>query len=888
MSTDILKQWFNEYLESGDGKGWRRDYESTFNKVQEIKQKLNNGYKLTAENDEVFLSELLKDDANGVASKGQSNLANNVFKQIIKDEDFLNSVEKLILEPNAESYKTLDTYGNQLLNQFGSTKRPLLFNRACASCSLDVSTIVDRKKFNEFVNYLNTHKIIEFPQEIREKNWYIQNVYLVKKIRETFKEELELSKIKLAVKKEYSETDTRHHHLSTHAKTLQVGKKAFSVIISNLDELEKLCDWYEQSTDQTTALEKKVKQFLKLWPVERLKKISIEDYHQANSKDCFIAQIDSFDPTQGDPTFACYFDFWQPVSLGDNDKYHNEKPYSWHKRLGGTPEEAFQNIKQEILDIVDAVQRRDLNAIDQIQFTKGLKWMIAFLYQDFSHYCVIPVVGETNIKRIGYQAYLKTPMPEFLPILLADQRDQEFFSYVEKLFAMIRKGYLDNKQKKQQTKELVDEVMNQQPLNRILFGAAGTGKTFHSINHALSIIENKTLEVLEQEDRTALKVRFDQYKEQGQIKFVTFHQSFSYEDFVEGIRAETDDTGKLTYDVQAGVFKEICKRAVFKQASEVDIDRTIDEFVKEISQNEKGLETKTGVEFTVFNSSGKGGISVRTTTQNEIVLSKKAIKNYLIDPSENIRSNQAYAWAVARYIKSKLDEKNSDITDAKLKKFVLIIDEINRGNISRIFGELITLIEDSKRQGAEEELSVTLPYSKKEFSVPNNVYIIGTMNSSDRSLTGLDVALRRRFTFIEMPPKPQLLNDVEVEGLNIGKLLEVINQRIEVLLDRDHCIGHANFMSLKNRPTLEHLASIFTQKIIPQLQEYFFDDWAKINLVFFNNGMLIADDIFKKNNLFPSNFEEELGYSNEKKIWKIKTEAFNTIDAFLQILGPKG
>ena len=386
MSTDILKQWFNEYLESGDGKGWRRDYESTFNKVQEIKQKLNNGYKLTAENDEAFLSELLKDDANGVASKGQSNLANNVFKQIIKDEGFLSVVEKLILEPNAESYKALNAYGNQLLNQFGSTKRPLLFNRACASCSLDVSTIVDRKKFNEFVNYLNTHKIIEFPQEIREKNWYIQNVYLVKKIRETFKEELESSKtdifwlnmflwdtyaekvatgfnaksavnylndryhdtysgtvhiaafktlqgrelaldpkaktpvifcdaqppeeIKLAVKKEYSETDTRHHHLSTHAKTLQVGKKAFSVIISNLDELEKLCDWYEQSGDktQTTALERKVKEFLKLWPIDGLKNLTIEEYHQAKNKDCFISQIDSFDPTQGDPTFACYFD----------------------------------------------------------------------------------------------------------------------------------------------------------------------------------------------------------------------------------------------------------------------------------------------------------------------------------------------------------------------------------------------------------------------------------------------------------------------------------------------------------------------------------------------------------------------------------------------------
>ena len=300
------------------------------------------------------------------------------------------------------------------------------------------------------------------------------------------------------------------------------------------------------------------------------------------------------------------------------------------------------------------------------------------------------------------------------------------------------------------------------------------------------------------------------------------------------------------------------------------------------------METKTGVEFTVFNSSGKGGISVRTTTQNEIVLSKKAIKNYLLDPSENIRSNQAYAWAVARYIKSKLDEKISDNTDAKLKSFVLIIDEINRGNISRIFGELITLIEDSKRQGADEELSVTLPYSKEEFSVPSNVYIIGTMNSSDRSLTGLDIALRRRFTFIEMPPKPELLNDIEVEDLNIGELLKVINQRIEVLLDRDHCIGHANFMSLKKHPTLEHLTSIFKQKIIPQLQEYFFDDWAKISLVFFNNGMLIEDDTLKINSLFPSNFEQELGYSDEKKIWKINNKAFENIDAFVSILGSQG
>lgn len=515
--------------------------------------------------------------------------------------------------------------------------------------------------------------------------------------------------------------------------------------------------------------------------------------------------------------------------------------------------------------------------------------MIAFLYQDFNNPLIIPIVTEVNTKRIGYDhLYPKLPLPEFLLHLLADKGEQAFFPYVEKLFAMVRKGYLDNKQKKQQTKELMDEVMNQQPLNRILFGAAGTGKTYSTINHALAILEEEDLTVIENQEeqpngRKTLKDRFDKFKNEGRIKFVTFHQSFSYEDFVEGIRAETDDTGKLTYDVQAGVFKEICKRAVFKQVSEIDIDKTIDEFVKEISQNEKVLETKTGVEFTVFNSSGKGGISVRTTTQNEIVLSKKAIKNYLLDPSENIRSNQAYAWAVARYIKSKLDEKISDNTDAKLKSFVLIIDEINRGNISRIFGELITLIEDSKRQGAEEELSVTLPYSKEEFSVPSNVYIIGTMNSSDRSLTGLDIALRRRFTFIEMPPKPELLNEIEVEGLNIGELLKVINQRIEVLLDRDHCIGHANFMSLKKDCTREHLAAIFKQKIIPQLQEYFFDDWAKINMVLNANGMLNAKPI-ERSALFPNVDTDSDGFFEEQKTWQLVDTAFDSIASFSKII----
>lgn len=744
-------------------------------------------------------------------------------------------------------------------------------------------------------------------------------------------------------------------NLNTNTKTLRSEDDFYIIYPNSLEQMQKLCDWYDEKSKRTTDLERRVKAFLELWPVERLKNLTVEDYHQANSKDCFIAQIDNFDPTQGKPTFANYFDIWEPVTLGKDDKYQNEKPYSWNKRLGNTPAEAFQNLKQEILDIVDAVQRRDLNAIDQIQFTKGLKWMIAFLYQDFSKPCVIPIVGETNIKRIGYDSYVKTPIPEFLPILLADQGDQEFFPYVEKLFAMIRKGYLDYKQKKQQTKELVDEVMMQQPLNRILFGAAGTGKTYHTINHALSVIENKTLNILEKEDRTELKARFDEYKDLGRIEFVTFHQSFSYEDFVEGIRAETDDQGKLNYNVEPGVFKIVCERAKENKKVMQDLgvrpnavvwklsmgDLSTRQYCFEHGQMRVGWgqtgnlldeKTKYSEGYKQFSSTDHhtleqfvsgveiGDVVLCLKSTNEICGVAVVTDDYFFDENHpeavredylhcrnvnwilkditfNIRSLNGgvgltlktmyrlwrFTWTDLLQELNKAGYLLDKGKDAKQDPYVLIIDEINRGNISRIFGELITLIEDSKRQDADEALSVILPYSKKEFSVPDNVYIIGTMNSSDRSLTGLDIALRRRFTFIEMPPKPELLNEVFVDGVNIGRLLNVINQRIEVLLDRDHCIGHANFMSLKKQPTLEHLTSIFKQKIIPQLQEYFFDDWSRINMVLNANGMLQPKAIVRST-LFPNVNAESDSFIEEQQTWELVESAFDSIDSFSKII----
>uniref|UniRef100_UPI001F5B4ACA McrB family protein n=1 Tax=Acinetobacter baumannii TaxID=470 RepID=UPI001F5B4ACA len=420
-------------------------------------------------------------------------------------------------------------------------------------------------------------------------------------------------------------------------------------------------------------------------------------------------------------------------------------------------------------------------------------------------------------------------------------------------------------------------------LNRILFGAAGTGKTFNTINHALSIIEGKSLEELKDEKREKLKERFDEYKNQGRINFVTFHQSFSYEDFVEGIQAETDDQENLIYRVKPGVFKDICEKATGVSQQAESIDEIVEKFLDEITETPLELKTQQNKRFKV--SYVGSGVTLQcqplASEMNATYYANiSKIKSLLSGEQIENAYNRSYIKAVAEFLKPKVKPVQINKND---QNHVLIIDEINRGNISRIFGELITLIEDSKRQGAEESLSIILPYSKKPFSVPKNLYIIGTMNSSDRSLTGLDIALRRRFTFIEMPPRPELLDNLEIDGVNVQELLTVINQRIEILLDRDHCLGHANFMSLEQQPTLENLSNIFKQKVIPQLQEYFFDDWAKINLVLNGNGMLKPKPV-ETSAIFPNVDSEELGYFEDKKIWELVPTSFNSIESFKKII----
>lgn len=258
------------------------------------------------------------------------------------------------------------------------------------------------------------------------------------------------------------------------------------------------------------------------------------------------------------------------------------------------------------------------------------------------------------------------------------------------------------------------------------------------------------------------------------------------------------------------------------------------------------------------------------------------LEPYLVNGYNNI-----YSTLVDHMLNKQSDKLPSHTpSSAHPNSKVLIIDEINRGNISRIFGELITLIEPSKRAGAKEALSVTLPYSKKPFYVPDNIYLIGTMNTADRSLASLDIALRRRFTFKEMPPKPKLLDKINIEGVNIGQLLRKMNERIEVLLDRDHCLGHAYFITLTESDSLDNLAFIFSQQIFPLLQEYFFEDWERISWVLNDQQKKLEKNRFlvrPNTDLIKLFGAEEAGRLLDVR-WQINEDAFDRIEAYLGII----
>lgn len=485
-------------------------------------------------------------------------------------------------------------------------------------------------------------------------------------------------------------------------------------------------------------------------------------------------------------------------------------------------------------------------------------------------------------------------------------------------------------------------------MNRILYGPPGTGKTFKTAELAVEICDGSA-----DMSRQELMTRYEELRKEGRISFVTFHQSYGYEDFVEGLRPELKD-GQVSYRVRPGTFREACDaarrstlvkpgltgkplkdRTIYKMSLGIagtsegklafqecieqgyvllgygdDMDfsecNTADEIRKKVDEENKFEKPESHARYvSVFKDElqvgdiivvSQGNLAFRAigevTGEYEFLEAAAAGSFHQMRPVRWLavfEGNRAGAEIYDRkFVQStlyKLDQSGLklDVLDGLIRgqqgannqNFVLIIDEINRANISKVFGELITLLEPDKREGADNALTVKLPYSGDEFSVPSNLFVVGTMNTADRSIALLDTALRRRFEFEELQPDHTALPGNLVEGVDLRAMLQALNERIEYLFDRDHTIGHAFFISVQTLPELE---VVFRRKVIPLLQEYFYEDWSKVRLVLNDqDGAFI-----EAKNSIPKGLEYVVDGYDPKLRYKVRGEHF-PLHAFLNI-----
>ncbi|EAI6324584.1 McrB family protein [Campylobacter jejuni] len=747
--------------------------------------------------------------------------------------------------------------------------------------------------------------------------------------------------------------------------------------------------------------------FQEVWTLEKVKNMTLEEYTNIKkdnpNRDDFTFWIESKLDNLGSIWGGSAFKFGIYRRNDESQKESSSgrlysQNYAWIAKYGNNKNEAFNNIKEKIIQIIQASQDNNLKTIEKIDFGDAIKWKIAFHYQDVKNIKIVNIFSKNVLDLISlnefkeklkiYQIHKKllenknlslVKMIENIAIPLWNKYGMDSQNYIDKMKNLfseyLNKKKLDkntinkyiqvieniskeflkenlyscdlfsfdqniNKLNKNEefklknsngnnmyssalnyyraflidyyeqdifiTERVQSEESNMKiiPLNQIFYGSPGTGKTYHTIDKALEIL-GKNLE-----SRDDKKAKFDEYVKKGQIVFTTFHQSYGYEEFVEGIKPRIDseeNSKEIEYEIKDGIFKELCEKALDNYENSVlnadelnkkiELKEKVENFLNWLLETNEPIGKTKGGNFFVIEIDNKtiviysegierfdGIFNLNLSIFMELLKCKDEFNN----ATEMFKKvfNRDYADRTHTYYfnlvkKFKAYEKqltakieNNKNNDNSLKPYIIIIDEINRGNVSKIFGELITLIEPSKRIGEKEELKVTLPYSGEEFGVPKNVYIIGTMNTADRSITSLDTALRRRFEFIEMMPDVSKLS-MDCEGINLQELLKAINTRIEYLLDREKTIGHAFFISVEN---LESLKKVFKNRIIPLLQEYFYNDYALIDAVLNKNGML---EISVENKDYLKNMTEFI--ESDKVVYKFSDSNNWSKDTFIKI-----
>ena len=589
---------------------------------------------------------------------------------------------------------------------------------------------------------------------------------------------------------------------------------------------------------------------------------------------------------------------------GGGDSYTED--YAWYTKYGSTPEEAFTRVKSLVVQVAEAASRGDYAAIDAVDLGLAYKWKIAFHYQNRANPGVVAVFKLKNL-----QAWLKGRVgsvpqrtSEIYRLILSTQEGRDLMEVSTAVWEETA-GLEPPRSTEGEVEELdvETEAVEGPPLNLILYGPPGTGKTYLTADLAVKICDGVV-----PDGREALMARYRELRNLRRIRFVTFHPSFSYEEFVEGIRPATEN-GQVRYDVRSGVFKQAATyaRELFekREAPAMPLDLKGRKLFK-MSLGDKNLAEENwiypdciengyvclgfarGVDFSGCDTlhavrdrykaeqpdGGETdyGMTAVNYLKNELQERDLILISYgnthfravaeVTGPYyfqareagyEHRRPVRWLWWTSAESLPVNMvsSKRLSQMTIYRMDKevvnwpalqellspkrpggqapnCVLVIDEINRANLAKTFGELITLLEPSKRLGQPDEQETELPYSGESLGVPPNFYVIGTMNTADRSVALMDTALRRRFAFREMTPRMELLEQ-DIEGINVQALLVAMNARIESLFDRDHVLGHTYLMGIAS---FEDLVQRFQSQIIPLLQEYFFDDWRRIQQVF--------------------------------------------------------
>ena len=714
--------------------------------------------------------------------------------------------------------------------------------------------------------------------------------------------------------------------------------------------------------------------FLKVWPIERIKTLTLEEYTTSaddrtgdNPDYPFTYWLESLTEDLGSIWGGSAFKFGvfrrkdKSEKKTKGSRSYSDK-YGWYSKFGSNPHEAFESVKIELLSIIENVQNQNLEAIDTSKLGDVLSWKVAFLYQNRENPVVAPIYAARSLKETHTSFTANTPLSQCHKTLLSQRGNKNIFEYADELLEYAEDIDGDNDETVH-TPLSIAKSMSNYPLNLILYGPPGTGKTWTSSEIAVEICDGQA-----STDRSKLMDRYRELVKSGRIAFTTFHQSMGYEEFVEGLRPVTDgDTdesssgGGFRLVARNGLFRNICALAKESGTHNSNIDIELGEhtifkmslgnaktephiYAASLKKNcitlgyggqfdwsdskfnkydevktqwdslgQDGQDMTSGIrEFRKFRCDMSVGDIVIVSDGNSAFRAiGQVIGNYeyaepaedgedpfdegnyyhhrrkvkwlkVLEeslPVENIKSGKFTQSSCYRLDKSQINfdvlerlvsagETNiSNLDHSEVQNYVLIIDEINRANISKVFGELITLLEPDKRTGSgPNALQVTLPYSKDKFGVPQNLYIIGTMNTADRSIALLDTALRRRFSFKEMMPRYDIAPlDRKIEGIHLGKFLKAINARIEWMFDRDHQIGHSFLTSVQ---TLDDLDQVMRDKIIPLLTEYFYEDWDKVCIALNDKG----NQFIKKKKLIAPSMQ---GSEDEERFrYKVKAKAF--------------